>query len=169
MHAFCLQLLCDHLVPGAHVLDVGSGSGYLTAVMGHMVGAEGHVVGIDHISQLVEQSKKDMRANAVTASLMDAGAVEVMVGDGREGLPSAAPYDAIHVGAASPEVPEGLVAQLAPGGRMVVPVGEQGQMQCMTVVDKRVDGTIATHKSIAVTYVPLTSRRHQLNTAWWVN
>jgi len=80
--------------------------------------------------------------------------------DGRLGFPDAAPYDAIHVGAAAPEVPQPLLDQLKPGGRMVIPVGTY--FQDLQVVDKNTDGSISIQNDASVRYVPLTSRSVQL-------
>jgi protein-L-isoaspartate(D-aspartate) O-methyltransferase len=80
--------------------------------------------------------------------------------DGREGWPELAPYDAIHVGAAAPQIPEALVEQLKPGGRMVIPVGTM--FQELKVVDKKLDGTVSIRDETSVRYVPLTSKEAQL-------
>lgn len=80
--------------------------------------------------------------------------------DGRLGWPEAAPYDAIHVGAAAPEIPPALIEQLKPGGRMVIPVGNI--FQDLKVVDKNSDGSISIRSETSVRYVPLTSRDAQL-------
>lgn len=80
--------------------------------------------------------------------------------DGRLGWPELAPYDAIHVGAAAPDIPQALVDQLKPGGRMVIPVGNI--FQDLKVVDKNLDGSISIHNETSVRYVPLTSRDSQL-------
>ena len=80
--------------------------------------------------------------------------------DGRLGWPEFAPYDAIHVGAAAPEIPQALIDQLKPGGRMVIPVGNM--FQDLQVVDKKLDGSISIRSETSVRYVPLTSRERQL-------
>jgi protein-L-isoaspartate(D-aspartate) O-methyltransferase len=84
-----------------------------------------------------------------------------MDADGREGWPELAPYDAIHVGAAAPQIPEALIQQLKPGGRMVIPVGTV--FQELKVVDKKLDGTIDIRDETSVRYVPLTSKESQLH------
>jgi protein-L-isoaspartate(D-aspartate) O-methyltransferase len=88
--------------------------------------------------------------------------LQLEVGDGWKGWPASAPYDAIHVGAAAARVPDALVDQLAPGGRLVIPVGPEGETQSLAVIDKRKDGTISRHDTMSVMYVPLTTREHQL-------
>lgn len=80
--------------------------------------------------------------------------------DGRLGWPEFAPYDAIHVGAAATEIPQALIDQLKPGGRLVIPVGNV--FQDLQVVDKNLDGSISIHSETSVRYVPLTSREEQL-------
>ncbi|XP_031373211.1 protein-L-isoaspartate O-methyltransferase 1-like [Punica granatum] len=159
MHAMCLQLLEPNLQPGMHVLDVGSGTGYLTACFAVMVGHQGRAVGVEHIPELVSSSIKNIEKSEA-ASFLKEGSLCIHVGDGRQGWPEFAPYDAIHVGAAAREIPQALIDQLKPGGRMVIPVGDL--FQDLKVVDKNLDGTVSMHDETAVRYVPLTSRDAQL-------
>ncbi|XP_020885311.1 protein-L-isoaspartate O-methyltransferase 2 isoform X2 [Arabidopsis lyrata subsp. lyrata] len=159
MHATCLQLLEDKLQPGMCALDVGSGTGYLTGCFALMVGAEGRVVGVDHIPELVDMSIKNIE-KSVAASLLKKGSLSLHVGDGRKGWQEFAPYDAIHVGAAASEIPQPLLDQLKPGGRMVIPLGTY--FQELKVIDKNEDGSIKVHTETSVRYVPLTSRDEQL-------
>ncbi|XP_021909037.1 protein-L-isoaspartate O-methyltransferase 1-like isoform X1 [Carica papaya] len=159
MHATCLQLLEKNLQPGMHALDVGSGTGYLTACFAVMVGKEGCAVGVEHIPELVASSIKNIEKSAA-APLLEQGSLSIHVGDGRLGWQELAPYDAIHVGAAAPDIPQALVDQLKPGGRMVIPVGNI--FQDLKVVDKNLDGSISIHNETSVRYVPLTSRDSQL-------
>ncbi|CAN6276049.1 unnamed protein product [Urochloa humidicola] len=158
MHATCLELLKDHLQPGMHALDVGSGSGYLTACFAMMVGPEGRAVGIEHIPEIVASALENVQKSAA-APLLNDGSLSFHVADGRLGFPDAAPYDAIHVGAAAPEIPQPLLDQLKPGGRMVIPVGTY--YQDLQVVDKNADGSISVRNDASVRYVPLTSRSAQ--------
>ncbi|GLH15847.1 Protein-L-isoaspartate(D-aspartate) O-methyltransferase [Gryllus bimaculatus] len=104
MHAHALELLKDHLTEGEHALDVGSGSGYLTVCMALMVGESGRAVGIDHIPELVEWSRENVAKDQ--PSLLTSGRVKLIVGDGRKGYEADGPYNAIHVGAAAPNLPE---------------------------------------------------------------
>ncbi|XVF49740.1 hypothetical protein PTKIN_Ptkin04bG0037800 [Pterospermum kingtungense] len=159
MHATCLQLLEENLQPGMHALDIGSGTGYLTACFAIMVGQQGHAVGVEHIPELVASSIKNIEKSAA-APLLKEGSLSLHAGDGREGWPECAPYDAIHVGAAAPEIPQALLDQLKPGGRMVIPVGNI--FQDLKVVDKNLDGSLSVRDETSVRYVPLTSRDAQL-------
>ncbi|KAL4036364.1 hypothetical protein IC575_005097 [Cucumis melo] len=159
MHATCLQLLEKHLQPGMRALDVGSGTGYLTACFALMVGPEGRVVGVEHIPELVASSMENIKKSAA-APLLKEGSLSLHVGDGRQGWAECAPYDAIHVGAAAAEIPPALIDQLKPGGRMVIPVGNI--FQDLKVVDKDSDGSVSIHDETSVRYVPLTSREAQL-------
>ncbi|KAL6549488.1 Protein-L-isoaspartate O-methyltransferase 2 [Orobanche hederae] len=158
MHAMCLDLLENHLNPGMHVLDVGSGTGYLTACFAIMVGPDGRTIGVEHIPGLVDSSIKNIEKSAA-APLLEKGSLSVHVGDGRHGWPEFAPYDAIHVGAAAPEIPPALIEQLKPGGRLVIPVGNI--FQDLQVVDKNMDGTLSVRSETSVRYVPLTSPEAQ--------
>ncbi|XP_011625107.1 protein-L-isoaspartate O-methyltransferase isoform X2 [Amborella trichopoda] len=159
MHATCLELLDEHLQPGMRALDVGSGTGYLTACFALMVGPQGRAVGVEHIPELVAMSIENIKKSPA-APLLQEGSLQIHVGDGRQGWPQEAPYDAIHVGAAASDIPAPLIEQLKPGGRMVIPVGNI--FQDLKVVDKKADGSISVRDETSVRYVPLTSRESQL-------
>ncbi|KAK1231438.1 hypothetical protein PQX77_005447 [Marasmius sp. AFHP31] len=150
--------LLSYLRPGAKVLDVGSGSGYLVAVLHHLVSPSGKVVGIEHVEELVEWSRENMLKDGLKDEL-DSGKIQLIAGDGRKGYPSEGPYDAIHVGAAAPTVPEALIEQLASPGRMFIPVGTY--MQNILHVDKDAQGNVTQKEIMGVRYVPLTDRDSQ--------
>ncbi|KAF9731255.1 hypothetical protein PMIN06_004995 [Paraphaeosphaeria minitans] len=155
MHASACETLLPYLQPGARVLDIGSGSGYLTAVLANLVGPSGAVVGIDHIQPLVDMAAQNMAKSEAGRAMLDSGQVKFVKGDGRKGWAGAAPYDAIHVGAAAAEHHTELSEQLKAPGRMFVPV-EEGNVQHIYVVDKKEDGSIEKEKLYGVRYVPLT-------------
>ncbi|XP_053390356.1 protein-L-isoaspartate(D-aspartate) O-methyltransferase-like [Mercenaria mercenaria] len=161
MHAHALQKLSNHLKEGAKVLDVGSGSGYFTACMALMVGPQGKAVGIDHIKELVDDSVTNIKKDPNLAKLLESGQITMVTGDGRKGYDPEGPYDAIHVGAAAPTLPQDLVDQLKPGGRLIIPVGGVGESQRLQQIDKLLDGTTKKQTLMVVTFVPLTSKEKQ--------
>lgn len=132
--------------PEARVLEVGTGSGYQAAVLAECV-ARVHTIEI--VAPLGE------RARALLAELGYRN-VDVRIGDGYQGWPDAAPFDAIVVTAAPDHVPEPLVDQLKPEGRMVIPVGREGGIQQLLVITKDRDGRAVTRRTISVRFVPLT-------------
>merc|ERR1719435_653317 len=107
-----------------------------------MVGQSGKVVGIDHIEPLVAASVDNIKKDG-KEELLESGQLKLVVGDGRQGWAEDGPYNAIHVGAAAPTLPEALVEQLAPGGRMVIPVGPQGGDQSLAQVEKDMQGRVS--------------------------
>ena len=100
---------------GDRVLDVGTGSGYQAAVLAELAG---EVLSIELIPELSDQARRSLAA----AGYLDR--VELRVGNGRGGVPERAPFDAIAVAAAADAAPPALLEQLAPGGRLVIPLGE---------------------------------------------
>ena len=112
----------------ADLADVGSGSGYLLGILHQLVSPGGRVVGIEHVQELVDASIVSLRKDGLGEALDD-GSILVLCGDGRKGSPEHGPFDAIHVGAAPPSMPEALVEQLARPGRMFIPVGSMDETQ----------------------------------------
>jgi len=131
--------------PGDVVLDVGTGSGYQAAVLAEIVS---RVYSIELIEPLGKQAAQ---------KLADLGYrnVDVRVGDGYAGWPEKAPFDGIVVTAAAPDIPAALLAQLRPGGRMVIPVGGDGFLQYLKLVVKRADGGYDEKRVLPVRFVPL--------------
>jgi protein-L-isoaspartate(D-aspartate) O-methyltransferase len=128
MHAYAAEALSSYLEKGSRVLDVGSGSGYTMAVFWHLVKhddsraeREGLVVGIDHITELVEMAQQNLKKDGL-GSALERRSIEVIKGDGRQGYQARGPYSAIHVGAASTGIPDALIEQLDRPGRMFIPV-----------------------------------------------
>ncbi|OQO08051.1 hypothetical protein B0A48_06844 [Cryoendolithus antarcticus] len=156
MHANAAEALLPYLKPGGKVLDVGSGSGYLTRVFAEMVKPGGKVVGVDHISELVEMSIQNTQKSVEGKALLDTGVLRFVRGDGRIGLNGEGPWDAIHVGAAAKGLHEELVEQLANPGRLFVPVEEESGGQWIWVVDKDESGKVTRKREYGVRYVPLT-------------
>eukprot|EP01062_Namystynia_karyoxenos_P010860 TRINITY_DN13875_c0_g1_i1.p1 TRINITY_DN13875_c0_g1~~TRINITY_DN13875_c0_g1_i1.p1 ORF type:complete len:247 (+),score=69.01 TRINITY_DN13875_c0_g1_i1:113-853(+) len=157
MHAACLELLEPYCRPGMRVLDCGSGSGYLTAAFMAMVtegGAPGAAFGIEYVEPLVPWSIQNLRNDGKEHWLDTPEAFEIKAGDGSKGWKEKGPFNAIHVGAAAPRVPEPLVEQLACPGRLVIPVGPQHLGQELMVIDKAEDGTITSRSTMGVRYVP---------------
>ncbi len=139
--ALMLDLL--GLTPGTRVLEVGTGLGYQAAVMAEM-GAEVFTV------EVVEEFAMAARARFKTLDY----AIEVRTGDGARGWSEHAPFEAILVTAAAAEPPDKLVEQLAPGGRMVIPLGG-GDVQQLSVVEKALDGTVAITALMPVRFTKL--------------
>lgn len=156
MHASACESLFDHLQPGSRVLDIGSGSGYLTAVFANLVGPSGTVIGIDHIQPLVDMATANVAKSDQGRRMLQEGQVKFVLGDGRKGWVEGAPYDAIHVGAAAAEHHAELTEQLKAPGRLFVPVAE-GEQQYIFVVNKKTDGSVQREKLFRVQYVPLTN------------
>lgn len=159
MHAFALSKLEPYLQPGMSALDIGSGSGYLTACMASMVGSEGKVVGVEHISELVDASIRHVSMHH--PEWIENSRIMFRVGDGRLGYKNGGPYDCIHVGAAASETPQALIDQLKRPGRIFIPVGRDAQS--IMVYDKDAEGDIHMEKWMNVLYVPLTDEFKQRN------
>ncbi|KAK5107161.1 hypothetical protein LTR62_001686 [Meristemomyces frigidus] len=155
MHAAACESLLPYLYPGVKVLDVGSGSGYLTHVIAELIKPDGKVVGVDHIQPLVDLSTANTRKSDEGRQLMDRGGIQYIKADGRLGWAKEAPYDAIHVGAAAASFHTELIEQLKAPGRLFMPVEEDG-VQHIWVCDKKEDGTVTRKKDMGVRYVPLT-------------
>ncbi|XP_031777411.1 protein-L-isoaspartate(D-aspartate) O-methyltransferase isoform X2 [Nasonia vitripennis] len=140
MHGYALEFLADKLQEGSRALDVGFGSGYLTVCMALMVGPNGVAVGIELVPELRDQARKNIQSDH--PELLESNQLELIVGDGRLGYLEKGPYDVIHVGAASTELPKKLINQLAPGGRMIVPIGKTNSDPKLYQIDKNMENKI---------------------------
>jgi len=159
LHARALEYLQDHLHEGSKCLDIGSGTGYVAACMALMVGNTGKVIGIEHMEELLQSSIDNISSGH--PHLLSNGTLELMLGDGRHGFLDGAPYDCIHVGASSPSVPQALVDQLKPGGRIIMPIGPYEGGQQLEQLDKLSTGIVLRKPLLAVRYVPLTDQHKQ--------
>lgn len=131
--------------PDSTVLEIGTGSGYQAAVLAELAN---HVYTIEIVEPLGQSARE-------TLQRLGYDNVTVRIGDGYQGWPEEAPFDAIVVTAAPERIPEPLIEQLAPGGRMVVPVGEQGGAQSLQLLEKSADG-VEVVDVLPVVFVPLT-------------
>ena len=131
--------------PGQRVLEVGTGCGYQAAVLAELVA---EVYSIEYLPELGDAAAQRLRR-------LGYGNVRVRIGDGHRGWPEAAPFDGIIVTAGAPDFPEELLDQLAPGGRMVVPVGRGLLGQDLQLVTKDAQGEIQRKSVLPVSFVRL--------------
>jgi protein-L-isoaspartate(D-aspartate) O-methyltransferase len=132
------------LRPGDKVLEIGTGSGYQAAVLAEITD---QVYSIEIIESLAESAAERL-------GQLGYDKVQVRAGDGYRGWPEEAPFDAIIVTAAPDHVPEPLLAELAPGGRLVIPVGSF--FQELKRITRRADGTFREESVLPVRFVPMT-------------
>ena len=130
---------------GETVLEVGSGSGYAAAVISRIAD---RVIGIERQHDLVEAARERLRR-------LGYDNVEIIEGDGTRGWPDGAPYDAILAAASGSHVPQLLIDQLRPGARLVMPIGEPGEVQRLVRVTKDERGLLQQSDLGAVRFVPL--------------
>ena len=144
---YIVALSTDLLAPEpAHVvLEVGTGSGYQAAVLAEIVK---HVYTIEIVEPLGRAAESRLAALGYKN-------VEVRIGDGYKGWPEKGPFDGIVVTAAAPRVPQALVDQLKPGGRMVIPIGERWEVQQLLLIVRKPDGTLQQKNVLPVRFVPL--------------
>jgi len=151
---YIVALMTDLLdvEPGHKVLEVGTGSGYQAAVLSGLVA---EVYTIEIVEPLAERAKRQLAELGYRN-------VTVRAGDGYAGWPEHAPFDRIIVTAGADHVPQPLVNQLRPGGRIVIPVGKSRNQLDLTVIAKDRNGRLRTRRILPVAFVPLT-RRPELN------
>ena len=131
--------------PGDKVLEIGAGSGYAAALMSRIAR---EVIGIERQHDLVEVAQERLQR-------LGYDNVKIVEGDGTRGCPDEAPFDAILAAASGSHVPKPLIDQLAPGGRLVMPIGDPGWVQELVKLTKRPDGTTEQKNLGGVRFVPL--------------
>jgi len=176
MHSAAMEELLPAIKAAANnkdtpvrILDVGSGSGYLSVAFGRLLGVlgitGGKVYGIDVVPELVDTSLQNVKKQ--DGELLSSGKVSIRLGDGWRGLPSEGPFTAIHVGAGADTLPKDLCNQLAKGGRMVIPVETNAGYQSFYRIDRvgvSSDGNFHENDFVMkelfpVRYVPLVHER----------
>jgi len=140
-----LMIQAAAIKPGDIVLEVGAGSGYAAAVISRIAA---RVIGIERQHELVEVARERLKR-------LGFDNIEIVEGDGTKGWPGAAPFNAILAAASGSHVPEALTGQLAPGGRLVMPIGEPGWVQELVKVTKQDDGILKQENLGGVRFVPL--------------
>ena len=140
-----LMIHAAQIGPNDRVLEVGAGSGYAAAVIGQVAG---EVIAIERHGELARIAAERMRQ-------LGYGNVRIVEGDGTRGWPAAAPFDAILAAASGTRVPDTLIDQLKPGGRLVMPIGGQWWGQKLVKLIKQADGSTAMEHLADVQFVPL--------------
>jgi protein-L-isoaspartate(D-aspartate) O-methyltransferase len=141
VHARYLELL--HLTGKERVLEVGTGSGYQTVLLAHLVA---QVFSIERIPALMQQARDNIHRAGVNN-------VSILLGDGTIGWREYAPYDAILVSAGAPSIPQPLLDQLAEGGRLLIPVGDRDEQKL--ILAERRNGQVEVRDGAPVRFVPL--------------
>jgi len=144
---YIVALMTELLEPSKHhkVLEIGTGSGYQAAVLAALTG---RVFTIEIVPELAESATVLLKSLGISN-------VTIRCGDGYQGWAEEAPFDRIILTAAPPEIPQTLLAQLRPGGKLVAPVGASPFVQSLVVVDKLADGSVKKRSVINVAFVPM--------------
>ena len=140
-----LMIQAAAIKPGDKVLEVGAGSGYAAAVISRIADK---VFAIERQHDLVEIARERLER-------LGYGNIKIVEGDGTKGCPEEAPFDAILAAASGSHVPQTLIAQLSPRGRLVMPIGDPGWVQELVKVTKQQDGTLKQQNLGGVRFVPL--------------
>ena len=149
---YVVALMTERLVPrrNARILEIGTGSGYQTAILAYLC-SSGQVFTIERLPDLLVEAEERFRRLGLTN-------IQTRLGDGAHGWPEQAPFDGIIVAAAAPRIPEPLTAQLAPGGRLVIPVGDLASQE-LVILERTASGEgLLQHYAGGVRFVPLISR-----------
>ncbi len=147
--AFMLELLQPRL--GDKVLDVGAGSGWTCALLSAIIGRTGRVYGLERIPELKEFAQK----NISKYNFIKKGIAQIFCSDGYRGLPDQAPFAKIIVAATAEKIPKELLKQLQVGGRIVLPLGRQYEVQDIMVIDKIGKDTYKEKRYPGFAFVPL--------------
>ncbi|PLK50192.1 MULTISPECIES: protein-L-isoaspartate(D-aspartate) O-methyltransferase [unclassified Uliginosibacterium] len=146
---YVVARMAEVLVAGGRAmgktLEVGAGCGYQAAVLSQLAS---DVYAIERIGKLLDKARANLRPLRLPN-------VRLKHGDGNLGLPEVAPFDSIILAAAATTTPRVLVEQLAPGGRMVFPLGQAGADQIMVLIERQANGSLKETKLDAVRFVPL--------------
>jgi len=144
---FIVALMTDLLEPQAEdrVLEIGTGSGYQAAILSRLVR---QVYSIERVPELAESAGKRLKELGYSN-------VHTRCDDGSQGWPEAAPFDSIIVTAAAEQIPQALLDQLKPGGRMAIPVGMAGSRQELLLITRGENSEITTRNILSVAFVPL--------------
>ncbi len=134
--------------PTDKALEVGTGSGYQAAVLAQLVS---HVYTIEILCEHADRAREQLKQ-------LDYENLSVRCGDGYEGWLEHAPFDIIVVTAAPESIPPPLLEQLAPGGRLVIPVGPRNDVQTLTLVRRKTDGSLQSSEGVPVRFVPMTGK-----------
>jgi protein-L-isoaspartate(D-aspartate) O-methyltransferase len=148
---YVVALMTECLAPRRthRILEIGTGSGYQTAVLAYLA-ASGTVFTVERLPDLLVEAEERFRRLGLTN-------IETRLGDGAAGWPEEAPFDGIIVAAAAPRIPEPLTAQLAPGGRLVIPVGDLASQE-LVILERTHAGQLRKMHAGGVRFVPLISR-----------
>jgi protein-L-isoaspartate(D-aspartate) O-methyltransferase len=149
---YVVALMTHELQPRRtdRILEIGTGSGYQTAVLSRLA-PSGKIFTIERLPDLLVEAEDRFRRLGLTN-------IETRLGDGAPGWPEEAPFDGIIVAAAAPHIPAPLVAQLAPGGRLVIPVGDLTAQELVILERPLNGGAVQQRQAGGVRFVPLISR-----------
>lgn len=149
---YVVALMTERLQPQrrSKILEIGTGSGYQTAILAYLAN-RGTIFTMERLPDLLVEAEERFRRLGLTN-------IETRLGDGAGGWPEQAPFDGIIVAAAAPRVPEPLTSQLAPGGRLVIPIGDLASQE-LVILERRLNGDgLVQHQAGGVRFVPLISR-----------
>lgn len=141
-----VAIMTDRLAlsQGDHVLEIGTGCGYHAAIVAETIDT-GTVYSVEYVPELAQSARERLDRLGYD--------VHIKTGDGHDGWPEHAPYDGVYLTCAIPELPEALIEQVVPGGRIVAPIGEQTQK--LLVAEKRADGSLSRRIDGRVQFVPM--------------